>query len=108
MTRLFLILLVLFTACRGAESTATPMYLDVRTPEEFVQGHVAGALNIPVEQLEQRWTELAAQKDARIVVYCRSGRRSAVALQVLKKNGFTHVEDGGALSQLTAAGVPVE
>jgi len=62
--------------------------LDVRTAEEFAAGHVPGARNIPVAELEARIAELAAARDRDLVVYCRTGRRAALALQILAANGF--------------------
>lgn len=72
--------------------------LDVRTPEEFKEGHVAGATNIPVQVLESRMAELSDKKDVDIVVYCRSGMRSAKAAAMLKEKGFTKVHDLGGMS----------
>jgi len=62
--------------------------LDVRTPEEYRQGHVAGARNIPHTELAARIAELEDARDADIVVYCRSGNRTKLALEVLGKAGF--------------------
>ncbi|MGQ0383501.1 MAG: rhodanese-like domain-containing protein [Gammaproteobacteria bacterium] len=62
--------------------------LDVRTPEEYRQGHVAGARNIPHTELPSRLAELEDARDADIVVYCRSGNRTKIALDTLDKAGF--------------------
>ncbi|MEW5742762.1 MAG: rhodanese-like domain-containing protein [Myxococcota bacterium] len=72
--------------------------LDVRTPEEFAEGHIAGATNIPVQVLESRLSALPAKKDQDIVVYCRSGARSARAKAMLEAAGFTKVHDLGGMS----------
>lgn len=72
--------------------------LDVRTPQEFAEGHVDGALNIPVQELESKLASLPATKDQDVVVYCRSGVRSARASGILKNAGFTRVHDLGAMS----------
>ena len=72
--------------------------LDVRTEGEFAGGHVDGAVNIPVQVLDSRLASLPAKKDATIVVYCQSGRRSAMAREMLEKAGYTHVVDLGAMS----------
>ena len=82
------------------------MYLDVRSPEEFAEGHVQGAINIPVDEMEARWQELEPYRDRPIVVYCRSGRRSARAIEILAQHGFTQLENGGGFESLTASGVP--
>ena len=62
--------------------------LDVRTPEEFAAGHIAGAVNIPHDQLANRASELPQALNIEIVVYCRSGRRSALALDWLGTQGY--------------------
>ena len=72
--------------------------LDVRTPGEFEGGHLDGATNIPVQELEAKLASLPAKKDQDIVIYCRSGARSATARQMLLKAGFTKVHDLGAMS----------
>ena len=71
------------------------LLLDVRTTGEFASGHVEGAVNIPVQELE---TRLPAEKDRAVVLYCQSGRRSAAAKDVLLRAGFTKVFDLGAMS----------
>jgi rhodanese-related sulfurtransferase len=72
--------------------------VDVRTPEEFGGGHIPGALNIPVQQLPQRMSELEP-KDKAIVVYCHSGNRSGQAAGLLKGAGFSQVHDLGPMSR---------
>ena len=66
--------------------------VDVRTPGEFGRGHVDGALNIPVDELQSRMSELGA-KDTPVVVYCASGMRSARAKRMLEGAGFQTVHD---------------
>lgn len=75
---------------RLATATA-PLLLDVRTPAEYAAGHLPGARLIPHDQLAQRLTELAATKDQEVIVYCRSGRRAAQAIDTLTRAGFSHV-----------------
>lgn len=96
--------LVLFTKGRSTAGpqarklvTAGASLLDVRTPAEFADGHLPGAINIPVQDLERRIGELES-KERPIVVYCRSGNRSAQATQLLKGAGYTAVHDLGAMS----------
>ncbi len=72
--------------------------LDVRTPEEFRGGHLDGALNIPVQELDKRLGELAGRKDTDVVVYCRSGRRSADAKRLMEAQGFKKVHDLGPMT----------
>ena len=84
------------------------LYVDVRTPQEYAAGHVQGAINIPHDQMEARWPELAAHRDRPLVVYCRTGRRSGLALQVLQAQGFSQAVNGGGLDDLAAQGLPTE
>jgi phage shock protein E len=74
------------------------LLLDVRTAGEFAGGHVEGAVNVPIGELDEKLGALPAKKDQPIVVYCHSGRRSAAARQVLERAGFTKVVDLGAMS----------
>lgn len=72
--------------------------LDVRTAGEFSSGHIQGAVNISVQELESKLASLPAKKDTPIVVYCQSGRRSAMAKEMLEKAGYTKVSDLGAMA----------
>lgn len=72
--------------------------VDVRTPGEFAAGHIEGAVNIPVQELDARMSELQP-KDAAVVVYCRSGKRSGNAARMLKSAGFAVVHDLGPMSR---------
>jgi phage shock protein E len=83
------------------------VYLDVRTPAEFAAGHVKGAVLVPHDQVGARLAELEQYRDRDLVVYCRSGRRSAIAIDVLKANGFTRLTNGGGFDDLKQR-VPVE
>jgi len=74
------------------------LLLDVRTPGEFGAGHIEGAVNIPVAELASRLDELG-DKSGGIVVYCRSGARSARASAILSGAGFEHVDDLGSMSR---------
>ncbi|MCP3100765.1 rhodanese-like domain-containing protein [Myxococcus sp. K15C18031901] len=71
--------------------------VDVRSPEEFAEGHLPGAVNIPVDDLSARLGELGGP-DTSIVVYCRSGARSGRAERLLKEQGFRNVLSLGAMS----------
>ena len=83
----------------GAGSGAnrkSPMLIDVRTPAEFKEKHLKGAINIPVDEVEQRIAKVAADKKTPLLVHCRSGRRSATAKATLEKLGYTNVKDLGS------------
>jgi phage shock protein E len=91
-------------AASRAAAEAGPVLLDVRTPEEFAAGHVEGTLHIPLQDLERRQAELEPFRDRDIVVYCRSGRRAASAIQMLQANGFSRLSNGGGLTDMSARG----
>ena len=72
------------------------LLVDVRTPAEFAAGHATGAVNIPVQELPQRLRELG-DPERPIVLYCRSGARSASAARLLESKGFRKVIDVGPM-----------
>jgi phage shock protein E len=78
----------LATALARPEPRRRPLVLDVRRDDEFAEGHVPGAVHIPHDRLAARLAELAGAQDREVVVYCRSGRRAALALETLKNAGF--------------------
>jgi rhodanese-related sulfurtransferase len=68
--------------------------LDVRTPPELAEhGSIAGSVNIPIDELEARLSEVP--KDRPLVVYCMRGGRASRASELLEKNGYTGIEYGG-------------
>jgi phage shock protein E len=79
--------------------TGTPAYIlvDVRTPGEFATGYIPTAVNIPVSDIAGN--PPTKDKNALIVVYCRSGNRSAKARAILEGMGYTDVVDFGAISR---------
>lgn len=76
------------------------IWIDVRTPEEFAEGHITGSLNIPFEDIAARIASVTENQDSDIRVYCRSGRRSGVAMDVLKGMGYWNVINEGGLEDL--------
>ncbi|MCQ1536077.1 rhodanese-like domain-containing protein [Methanosarcina sp. KYL-1] len=102
---------------RGMIEKGDLFLLDVRTPAEFDESHLEGAVLIPLENgygsnlgpdqlLEARINEVP--KGKKVLVYCRTGRRSAVASQMLVDAGYTDVYNmGGGINEWTAAGYPV-
>lgn len=70
--------------------------VDVRTPEEFTEGHFPNAINIPLDQVAQRINEFKEMKKT-IIAYCHSGNRSGVAISILKQNGIVDAVNGGGL-----------
>ncbi len=102
-----LLLMTLFSGCEGTRrveaatdhralvAQGAPL-IDVRTPAEFAAGHVEGAVNIPVDEVGRRLTEVAslAGTDKSVVVYCKSGRRSAAAAETLRAEGYRVIDIG--------------
>ncbi len=70
--------------------------VDVRSTEEFGEEHYPNAVNIPVEQIQSRISEVG-EKSSPVILYCASGSRSAYAARVLKNSGFTDVVNAGGL-----------
>jgi rhodanese-related sulfurtransferase len=85
---------------------AGAMVLDVRTPEEFAEGHLANAVNIPFEQVAEEFAKRGIAKDAPVVLYCRSGRRSGIATETLAAAGYTQTYNGGGYQILADSHKP--
>lgn len=82
--------------------------LDVRTPEEYAEGHIAGAINIDVQANDfQQIAEKELSKDSTILVYCRSGRRSLDAAEILTRLGYRVVNLKGGIIDWQDSGLPV-
>lgn len=82
--------------------------LDVRSPEEYASGYLQGALNIPHDQIGAEIAAVAPNKSARIILYCRSGRRANNALETLRAMGYTNVSNYGGLEDAQERlGLPV-
>ena len=71
--------------------------LDVRTQEEYDEGHIPGAIVISYEQIEERAEEVLTDKDQLLLVYCRSGRRSKIAAEALVELGYTNIMEFGGI-----------
>ena len=120
----FLLLNSRTTPSAGVASTGTPsveispaqayaklqqgaFFLDVRTQDEWNQFHIQGSTLIPLDQLQNRLSELSKDKD--IVVVCLSGHRSLSGTAILQQAGFKHVSClSGGLQAWIAAGYPVQ
>ena len=77
--------------------------VDVRTPEEFSDGYIEGAINLPLDSIKEGQNPTVSN-DTRVYVYCRSGNRSAEATRLLESAGFTDVVDLGGLNDVVAIG----
>jgi phage shock protein E len=82
----------------GAEKMVEKtIVIDVRTEAEWKEGHLEGAILIPYETIGVEITKIAPDKQTDIRLYCRSGRRSGIALDTLKKLGYENVSNDGSV-----------
>lgn len=79
-----------------------PIIVDVRTKGEFRSGAVPNAINIPLDEIEERYTEMGKNPEREIIVYCATGARSAYAQQYLQQIGYKNVKNGGGISAMMA------
>lgn len=77
--------------------------LDVRTIEEYKNGHLRDATLIPVQALENNLGMLKQDRNKKIIVYCRTGSRSVAASRILKEHGFTPINVKGGILELMSA-----
>ena len=71
--------------------------LDVRTQDEYDQGHIPGAIVISHEEIAEKAEKVLTDKDQLILVYCRSGRRSKIAAEALVELGYTNIKEFGGI-----------
>ena len=98
------------TAPQTESSTVQPekakgIWIDVRSAEEFNSGHLQNAVNIPHDQIIEGIKAVSSDKNAPINLYCRSGRRAEVALNELKKAGYTNLTNHGGYDDLVKKGL---
>ena len=79
------------------EQNSDYVILDVREEDEYAKGHIEGSVLLPYTEIENRAAEELPDKDQMILVYCRSGRRSAIAAGSLSAMGYTNVKDFGGI-----------
>lgn len=90
-------------ATSGSEPSALPdnaIIFDVRSPGEFAGGHLDGALNLPLDDIERQIGAVVADRHAPIVLCCASGMRSGAAQSLLVRLGYTQVSNGGGAGAL--------
>ena len=73
--------------------------IEVRSSWEYADGHVDGAVNIPLDEITQRVSEIQGMK-APYLLYCRSGNRSGMATSILQQSGVDQVFNGGGLADM--------
>ena len=74
------------------------LIVDVRRPDEFAEGHIAGAINVPSDDITDGMPELLPDKDQTLLIYCRSGNRSKEASKKLADIGYTNVYEFGGIN----------
>ena len=84
-------------AKRIMDSEEGYVILDVRTQEEYDQGHIPGAIVISHEEIAEKAEEVLTDKGQLILVYCRSGRRSKIAAEALVELGYTNIKEFGGI-----------
>ncbi|UKH24920.1 rhodanese-like domain-containing protein [Actinobacillus pleuropneumoniae] len=89
---------------QNAPLKAKGIWIDVRTADEFQQGHLDGSINIPFEQIADHISKVSPNKDEPVHLYCRSGRRAETALQTLKQLGYNNVTNHGGYQELIEKG----
>lgn len=95
-----------FKADRDADQV--PVLFDVRTPGEYAEGHVPGAINIPLDQVQDRVAEFQEHKGKEIYLICRSGGRSGQAGRYLETQGLQAVNIMGGTAGWQTSGHPIE
>lgn len=81
---------------KAFKETPNAVLLDVRTEEEYKETHIDGSTNLPLQKIKYV-TSLISDKSKPLFVHCRSGARSAQAVSILKKMGYTNVKDIGGM-----------
>lgn len=83
----------------AASALAKDVVIDVRTAQEFQAGHIPGALHMEHTDIAQQIFKAKVSKDDHVILYCRSGRRSGLALDTLKRLGFSKAENYGGMEE---------
>ena len=85
-------------AAKEMMDTKDVLILDVRTESEYDSGHIEGAINLPLDQIEDLYLEVIGDKNTVLLVYCRSGNRSQTASEKLSKLGYKEVYNFGGIN----------
>lgn len=80
--------------------TGGAILLDVRTPQEYGEGHIPGSRNVPLQEIG-RINDVVSKKDTPLFVYCHSGARSRQAVEELRRMGYLHVKNIGGITAYT-------
>ena len=98
----FILALALGSGATNKPAKNAAVWIDVRTPGEYSRGHLDSAVNIPYQQIGQRVSEVADNKDEKIYVYCASGHRAEIARKTLAGMGYTDVTNAGGYRDIVA------
>jgi phage shock protein E len=90
----------LMSVSANASAAESVFLIDVRTPQEFAEGHLVGAVNIDYKEIVAKIDGVTSDKNARIELYCRSGRRSGIAQNALKEVGYQNAVNIGGFEAL--------
>lgn len=93
------------TAQQTQATKAAGIWIDVRSAEEFQQGHLSGALNITHTEIAKQISQIAPDKNQPINLYCRLGKRAEAARNELQKLGYTNVVNHGGYTDLVKQGL---
>ena len=88
-------------AMKIMEEESGYLIVDVRRPDEFAEGHIEGAINVPNEGIAEEMPEELPDKDQLLLIYCRTGRRSKEASEKLAKIGYKNVYEFGGINTWT-------
>jgi phage shock protein E len=94
---LIILMIAGFSATVSGRDAAMPFIIDVRTVQEWNNGHLEGAVLIPYDQIGEKIGSVVKDKSKKIYVYCRSGRRSKIAKEALDKLGYKNIVDLGTM-----------
>jgi len=90
------------------EKTPGIILVDVRTPEEYATGHLANSTLLPLDQVDAKASTVLKDRNAPVMLYCHSGRRSDIAANMLKAQGYTNVTSViGGIAAWSQAGLPI-
>ena len=76
---------------------AEPVWIDVRSPQEYNVDHLDAAINIPFGEVAEKLPEVAPEKDTTLYLYCRSGNRASIAKRSLEAIGYSRIVNVGSL-----------
>lgn len=108
MKRILLVVLATLLYCARA-AYADPVWIDVRSTEEYSSDHIDGDANVPLAELDAQMLADKYGKDAELMLYCRSGNRAGQAQEILKAAGFTRVTNAGSITEVrTLRGIAVQ